>query len=114
MQKGDKFTIDLTYTDKQELGSEYSLYAGELAISPSGAILSGYFRACGGTFPAQEIARIFPAATGAAPFSMSITSVWVSDSVPNLPGLTTQTCKWSLTRKSTETPVVRPCEKASE
>ena len=114
VQTGDTFTIDLKYIDKQELGHEYSLYAGKLAVSPSGDIVSGYFSACGGTFPSQEIARIFPAATGAATFSMSITSVWASDSVPNLPGLTTQTCTWSLTRTSTETPVVRPCEKAAE
>jgi hypothetical protein len=109
IQDGDKFTIDLRYTDRKELGGEYSLYAGQLALSPSGEILSGYFGACSGTFPSKELARIFPAATASVPFSMSITSIWASDSVPNTPGLTVQTCKWSLTRKSTQTPVVRPC-----
>ena len=114
LQDGDKLTIDLKYTDRKELGNEYSLYAGQVALSPSGEILSGYFGACGGTFPSKEIARIFPSATGASPFSMSITSVWVSDQVPNMPGLTVQTCKWSLTRTSIETPAVRPCERAAD
>ncbi len=114
VQEGDKFTIDLEYTDLRERGNEYSLYAGQLALSPSGKLLSGYFGACGGTFPSREIARIFPSATAASPFAMSITSVWVSDKVPNIPGLTVQTCKWSLTRKSTEKPVVRPCERPAD
>ena len=114
VQDGDRFTIDLRYSGRRELGAEYSLYAGELAVSASGEILSGYFSACGGTFPSQELARIFPAATATIPFSMSITSVWASNSVPNIPGLTVQTCKWSLTRKSTETPVVRPCEPTAD
>ncbi len=114
VQDGDKFTIDLRYTDRQERGHEYSLYAGQLALSPSGELLSGYFGACGGTFPSRELARIFPSATGSTPFSMSITSVWASDQVPNIPGLTVQTCKWSLTRKSTAKPNVRPCKRAAE
>ena len=81
---------------------------------PDGKLLSGYFGACGGTFPSKELARIFPSATTTSPFAMSITSVWASDKVPNIPGLTVQTCKWSLTRKSTETPVVRPCERPAD
>ena len=114
VQDGDKLNIDLRYVDHQELGKEYSLYVGQLALSPSGEILSGYFGACGGTFPSRELARIFPAATGSTPFSMAITSVWVSDTGPNIPGLIVQTCTWSLTRKSTETPTVRPCETAAD
>ena len=105
VQDGDKFTIDLKYTDRKELGNEYSLYAGQVALSPSGEILSGYFGACGGTFPSKEIARIFPSATAASPFAMSITSVWASDQVPNIPGLTVQ---------STEMPTVRPCEREAD
>ena len=114
VQDGDTFTIDLRYTDRKELGNEYSLYVGQMVLSPSGNILSGYFGACGGTFPSKELARIFPSATDTSTFSMSITSVWASDRVPNIPGLTVQSCTWSLTRKSTETPVVRPCEYASD
>ena len=113
VQDGDRFNIDLRYVDHRELGKEYSLYAGQLALSPSGGILSGYFGACGGTFPSRELARIFPAATASTPFSMAITSVWISDRVPNIPGLIVQSCTWSLTRTSTDTPTVRPCERAA-
>lgn len=114
VQNGDKFNIDLRYVDKQELGKEYSLYAGQLALSPSGEVLSGYFGACGGTFPSRELARIFPAATASTSFSMAITSVWASDTVPNIPGLIVQSCTWSLTRTSSDTPTVRPCERAAD
>ncbi|MEM1360245.1 MAG: hypothetical protein AAGF94_00825 [Pseudomonadota bacterium] len=109
VQKGDKFTIDLDYTDKQELGEEYSLYTGQFTISPDDTLVSGYFEACGGSFPTKELARFFPSAIMATPFSLSITSVWVSDQVPNMSGLTVQVCKWSLTRISTETPTIRTC-----
>ncbi|MFY2822871.1 hypothetical protein [Ruegeria sp. MALMAid1280] len=109
VQDGDRMSIDLLYTDKQELGAEYSLYTGSVALAPDGKLVSGYFESCGGTFPSKELARLFPAATD-TPFSFSITSVWASDQVPNLPGLTVQTCTWSLRRVSTDTPEVRPCE----
>ncbi|WP_170333897.1 hypothetical protein [Ruegeria arenilitoris] len=111
VQDGDRISIDLLYTDKQELGAEYSLYTGSIALAPDGKLVSGYFESCGGTFPSKELARLFPAATDTA-FSFSVTSVWASDQVPNLPGLTVQTCTWSLKRVSTETPKVRPCETA--
>ncbi|WP_170546653.1 hypothetical protein [Ruegeria arenilitoris] len=111
VQDGDRISIDLLYTDKQELGAEYSLYTGSVALAPNGTLVSGYFEACGGTFPSKELARIFPAATDTS-FSFSVTSVWASDQVPNLPGLTVQTCTWSLKRVSTEPPKVRPCETA--
>jgi hypothetical protein len=111
VQDGDKISIDLLYTDKQELGAEYSLYTGSIALAPDGKLVSGYFESCGGTFPSKELARLFPTATD-TPFSFSVTSVWASDQVPNLPGLTVQTCTWSLKRVSSETPNVRPCETA--
>jgi len=111
VQDGDRISIDLLYTDKQELGAEYSLYTGSVALDPGGTLVSGYFEACGGTFPSKELARIFPASTDTS-FSFAVTSVWASDQVPNLPGLTVQTCTWSLKRVSTETPTVRPCQTA--
>ncbi|WP_170763670.1 hypothetical protein [Ruegeria lacuscaerulensis] len=110
VQEGDRISIDLRYTDKQELGAEYSLYSGSVALTPEGSLVSGYFEACDGTFPSKELARFFPASTTASPFSLSITSVWASDQVPNLPGLTVQTCMWSLTRVSTDMPKIRSCD----
>ncbi|MEM7176431.1 MAG: hypothetical protein AAF503_01895 [Pseudomonadota bacterium] len=111
-QSGDRFQMDLAYTDKQEQaqGAESSLYEGQLALSADGSLMHGFFEACGGSFPSKEIARIFPSATGSTPFSMSITSVWVSDQVPGLPGLTTQVCMWSLTRTSTDVAQIRSCD----
>ena len=112
LQDGTSIRIDLTYDDQVEGGQEYSLYAGEIALSPDGSIVAGYFGACGGTFPSLELVRIFPTATAASasrPFQFAANSVWVSSTVPNIPGLTVQTCTWSLTRASTETPTVRPC-----
>lgn len=114
VQEGDRISIDLRYTDKQELGAEYSLYRGSIALSSDGTLVSGYFEACGGTFPSKELARFFPASTSSTPFSLSVTSVWASDQVPNLPGLTVQTCMWSLTRVSTDTPEIRPCSTGSQ
>ena len=114
VQGGDKISIDLRYTDTQELGAEYSLYSGSIALTPDGTLVSGYFEACGGTFPSKELARFFPASTTSAPFSLSVTSVWASDQVPNIPGLTVQTCIWSLTRVSTETPKIRACDAATQ
>ncbi|MCG7521399.1 hypothetical protein [Ruegeria sp. Ofav3-42] len=114
VQDGDDISIDLLYTDKQELGAEYSLYSGSIALSPDGTLISGYFEACGGTFPSKELARFFPASTSSAPFSLSVTSVWASDQVPNIPGLTVQTCIWSLTRVSTDTPKIRSCDTNSQ
>ena len=99
------FIAEFNYTDVQELGSEYTVYNGQYAFSPSGEIVNGYFDACGGTFPAKELGRIFPSTTTLDPFSMTVSSVWVSDDVPNLPGLYTQECKWSLTRNETEIPI---------
>ncbi|MEM7444245.1 MAG: hypothetical protein AAF414_13045 [Pseudomonadota bacterium] len=109
VQNGTSIQIDLGYTDEQELGNEYSLYSGEIALSSDGSLLSGYFAACGGTFPSLELARIFPTATSPAPFSFTSDSIWVSDQVPNIPGLTVQSCKWTLARTSTDAPTVRPC-----
>ncbi|MEM7171838.1 MAG: hypothetical protein AAF530_16830 [Pseudomonadota bacterium] len=110
VQKGDTFTMDLRYYDGKELGKEYSLYAGKVTQSTDGALLSGYFESCGGTFPSKELARFFPFAPRSEPLQFSANSIWVSDKVPNLPGLTVQTCRWFAQRVSSETPTVRPCE----
>ena len=110
VQKGDGFTMQVTYSDKLESpDAEFSLYAGMVAASLDHKLLSGYFEACGGSFPSKELGRFFPAATDASAFSVTIDSVWASNQVPNMPGLTVQTCRWSLTRLSTEIPKLRQC-----
>lgn len=109
VQSGDAIRIDLKYVDKHELGAEYSLYAGKVSMAPDGATINGYFEACGATFPAKEIVRIFPASVEQKPFQFSAQGVWASDQVPNMPGLTVQSCTWYLKRVSTDAPAVRDC-----
>jgi len=109
VQDGTSIRIDMLYDDAHEGGGEYSLYEGEIAPSPDGSIVTGYVGACGGTFPSLELVRLFPAATATTPFQFAANSIWASSTVPNTPGLTVQSCTWSLTRSSTDTPTVRPC-----
>lgn len=109
VQSGDAIRIDLKYEDKNELGAEYSLYTGKVSMTPDGSTINGYFEACGATFPSKELVRIFPASVTATPFQFSAQGVWVSDQVPNMPGLTVQSCTWYLKRISTVLPPVREC-----
>ena len=109
-QDGTKISAELRYTDDTELGREFSVYRGEVAHSPNQNFVTGYLSSCGGTFPAQELVRLFPAATNADSFAFSADGIWVSSEVPNIPGLTVQSCKWSL-RRTSETPTpIRPCQ----
>ena len=101
--------VEYKYTDKAELGREYTLYNGKAAVSPDSTIVSAYFYACDASFPALELVQMFPSSTASDPFVFAADSIWVSDQVPNLPGLTVQSCRWSLQRVSTETPEVRSC-----
>ena len=110
-QDGSNVRAELRYTDKNELGREYSLYRGKVAESPSQSFVTGYLSSCGGTFPAQELVRLFPAATDAETFAFSADGIWVSSKVPNMPGLTVQSCKWSLRRTSTKPTPIRPCNR---
>ena len=109
VQSGNTIRIDLTYTDKVEGGLEYSLYKGEVSLSPDGSLVAGYFQSCGATFPALELVRIFPASTQGDVFNFAADGVWTSSQTPNIPGLIVQSCKWSVRRVSTEMPTVRPC-----
>ncbi|WP_372572465.1 hypothetical protein [Ruegeria jejuensis] len=110
VQEGANFTMQVTYSDKLESpDAEYSLYSGKVSLSQDNNLLSGYFEACGGSFPSKELGRFFPSATDMSDFSVTIDSVWASDQVPNLPGLTVQTCRWSLTRSSGTAPDIRQC-----
>lgn len=113
-QSGSALKLDLRYTDEKELGREYTAYTGQVSEAPDGSFVTGYFKACGGTFPEQELVRLFPAATHVESFSFAADGIWVSDSVPNIPGLTVQSCRWSLTRVSTDTVDVNPCTDGSD
>jgi hypothetical protein len=111
VQEGTDLKVEYKYVDTAEYGAEFTLYSGKAALSPDGSVISAYFNACDASFPAKELVRIFPSATSGKPFSLTADSIWVSDHVPNLPGLTVQSCRWSLNRVSTDTPTVRACPK---
>lgn len=110
VQQGTALRVDLAYTDVDELGREFTVYRGEVSEAQDRSFVTGYFSSCGGTFPARELVRLFPAATNASDFQFAADGVWVSSDVPNIPGLTVQSCKWSLRRISTGTPSIRPCD----
>ncbi|MEO1092026.1 MAG: hypothetical protein AAFX81_15465 [Pseudomonadota bacterium] len=108
-QSESELSVEYRYTDEAELGPEYTLYGGETTTSADGAVVSAYFNACDASFPALELVRMFPSSTTSDPFSFTADSIWVSDEVPNLPGLTVQSCRWSMRRVSSEAPTVRTC-----
>ncbi|WP_299473365.1 hypothetical protein [uncultured Roseibium sp.] len=109
VQDGENLRVDYKYVDTAELGNEYTLYSGKATTSADGSVVSAYFKSCGASFPSDELARMAPTSTAETPFNFAADSIWVSDQVPNLPGLTVQSCRWTLTRSSTETPSVRAC-----
>ncbi len=110
LQKEAELLVEYKYTDKAEqAGKEYTLYSGKMTTSSDGSVVSAYFNACEASFPALELVRMFPTSTSNDPFNFAADSVWASDQVPNLPGLTVQSCRWALDRVSSETPTVRPC-----
>ncbi|WP_305986110.1 hypothetical protein [Roseibium sp. MMSF_3544] len=109
VQDGDDLRVDYKYVDTAELGNEYTLYNGKATTNSDGSVVSAYFKSCDATFPADELVQMFPTSTASTPFNFAADSIWASDQVPNLPGLTVQSCRWSLTRTSTEAPSVRNC-----
>ena len=109
LQDGTDLRVDYKYVDTAELGNEYTLYSGKAATSADGSVVSAYFKSCDASFPADELVRIAPTSTKVKDFGFAADSIWASDQVPNLPGLTVQSCRWSLTRESTDAPTVRAC-----
>ncbi|MEM9224742.1 MAG: hypothetical protein AAGB11_20435 [Pseudomonadota bacterium] len=109
VQENQDLRVEYKYRDTAELGDEYTLYRGKMALSSNSALVSAYFSSCGASFPSQELVRMFPSSTADEPFGFAADSVWVSNAVPNLPGLTVQSCRWSLHRVSMDEPSVRPC-----
>ncbi|MES0880518.1 hypothetical protein [Roseibium sp. SCP14] len=109
VQDGSDLRVDYKYVDTAEFGAEFTLYSGKAATSADGSVVSAYFKACDASFPADELVRIAPTSTKDKQFGFAADSIWASDQVPNLPGLTVQSCRWSLSRTSTEAPTVKAC-----
>ncbi len=111
VQTGDR--VDMDTRSEGPIGGAPGTqrYRGSVRSSPDGEIVSGYVEACGGSFDYQELVRIFPAATSPDSFSFAADTVFVSTDVPGSEGdLVVQSCKWSMTRVSTEAPTIQRCE----
>lgn len=109
VQSGDVIAMRNTVAVDPSGPPSHTLFRGRVAADAGGAV-AGYVEACGGSFPHKELVRIFPASPSRAPFSFAADTVFVSDGVPGLSaGLVVESCKWALTRVSTETPMVEVC-----
>jgi hypothetical protein len=109
VQTGDAIAMRNTVAVDPAGPASHTLYRGRVAQDAAGAV-SGYAEACGGTFPHKELVRIAPASPSRAPFNFAADTIFVSDAVPGVGGkLVAETCKWALTRVSTETPEVEVC-----
>jgi hypothetical protein len=109
VQSGDHVAMRNTVAVDPSGPESHTLYRGRVAAGAGGSI-AGYVEACGGTFPHKELVRIFPALPSRQPFSFAADTVFVSDAVPGVGGkLVAESCKWALTRVSTETPEFEAC-----
>ncbi len=109
VQSGDRIDMRNTVAVDASGPESHSLYRGLVAADADGSV-SGYVEACGGTFPHKELVRIFPASPSRAPFSFAADTVFVSEAVPGVGDkLVVESCKWALTRVSTETPRFEAC-----
>ena len=109
VQSGDRIEMRDTVAVDPSGPELHTLYRGRVAADGGGAV-SGYAEACGGTFPHKELARIFPASPSREPFGFAADTVFVSEAVPGVGAkLVVESCKWALTRVSTETPRFEPC-----
>ena len=109
VQSGDRIDMRNTVAVDPSGPESHTLYRGRVAADAGGAI-AGYAEVCGGTFPHKELVRIFPASPSREPFSFAADTVFVSDAVPGVGAkLVVESCKWALTRVSTETPQFEPC-----
>ena len=109
VQSGDLIAMRNTVAVDASGPPSHTLYRGRVAADAGGAI-SGYAEACGGTFPHEELVRIFPASPSREPFSFAADTVFVSEAVPGMGDkLVVESCKWVLTRVSTEVPQFEAC-----
>lgn len=109
VQSGDRIAMRNTVAVDAGGAESHTLYRGRVAADVGGSV-SGYVEACGGSFPHKELVRIFPASPSREPFSFAADTVFVSEAVPGVGDkLVAESCKWALTRVSTETPKVEAC-----
>jgi hypothetical protein len=109
VQSGAEIAMRNTVAVDPSGPESHTLYRGRVAAA--GGPVSGYVEACGGTFPHRELVRIVPASPSREPFSFAADTIFVSDAVPGVGDkLVVESCKWALTRVSTETPEFEPCQ----
>jgi hypothetical protein len=110
VQTGDTIVLDLSAVVEASAGVTSTTFRGEVMTDPSGTVSSGYVESCRGSFPHTELARFFPATARTEGFAFSADTIFVSRNVPGEAGrLVVESCRWSLTRISTETPEVGSC-----
>lgn len=110
VQTGDVIDARNTVEVAPSQGASHTVFRGRVMASTTGETVSGYLEVCDATFPHKELIRIFPAATTQDSFGFAADTVFVSEAVPGAGGrLIVESCKWSLTRTSTEKPAFEPC-----
>jgi hypothetical protein len=109
VQTGDRIAMRNTVAVDPSGPESHTLFRGRVAADAGGAV-SGYAEVCDSTFPHKELIRILPASPTRAPFSFAADTVFVSEAVPGIGDeLVVESCKWALTRVSTETPAFEAC-----
>jgi hypothetical protein len=109
-QSGDRIDARNTVDVDPSQDASYTVFRGRAIAGATGDWVSGYLEVCDSSFPHDEMIRIFPASTGAETFSFAADTVFVAEVVPGMgENLVVESCKWSLTRTSTERPSFESC-----
>ncbi len=109
IQTDERIDLKTTYNDTN--GPESLLYRGAVQTNRRHDTLSGFFESCGGTYATRELARIFPTSIQHDGFAFSADSIFQSTAAPGLEGqLVVESCKYVLTRTSTEAPHFDGCD----
>ena len=110
VQTGDRIDARNTVEVDPSQEASFTVFRGRAMAGAAGNWVSGYLEVCDSSFPHDEMIRIFPASTTAETFSFAADTVFVSDAVPSMgENLVVESCRWSLTRTSTEKPSFVPC-----
>ena len=111
VQTGDRIHMRNTVAVETSGPPSQTSFRGRLvAAAPGDGVVAGYAEACSATFSHKEMVRIFPVSPARQPFSFAAETVFVSETVPGMSGLIVESCKWSLTRVSTEKPQFEACK----